>query len=460
MKKVLIYLIPIVLMSCNRQPSENNSVDMLIKNITLIDGTGNSELYNQNIYIKEGRILKIDTLSNYTLADTIIDGSGKYLIPGLFDNHIHLSKDPTRLLKQFIHFGITNAFIPGGSQTPYTTLRLIDSLENHNLITAPKIWYTSPYVTIENAHPMKTAPETKWVEGENVYILRDGSAIPKIISDAKTNGAIGIKVEIEDGPMPPFIERIDPVLVRKIAEEAHANNLMLTSHISDMEEVRLSVENGVDAILHFVGRPIDWENDLDIIMKIKEKNISWVTTLNMGYVLIDYPLHPEWLDTKEWAVFDIEREELKAQQDQHKQMAIGILKGYFNMEPEEWIKQTPQAFSDVNKLDSLGINIVLGTDPGSPNGYNITGLNTHEEMQHYQKGGMNPLRIIKCATLNGAKMLGVQEDYGTIETGKFGNMIILNENPLDDISNTLSIDVVIKNGEIQERITNANNGYK
>jgi len=69
---------------------------------------------------------------------------------------------------------------------------------------------------------------------------------------------------------------------------------------------------------------------------------------------------------------------------------------------------------------------------------------------------MNPLRIIKCATLNAATMLGVQEDYGTLEAGKNANMVILNENPLEDISNTLSIDVVIKNGEVQERITNAN----
>ena len=463
MKKAIIYLIPIIIMSCIKQTTENASADMLIKNITLIDGTGNNELYNQYIYLKDGRIVKIDTLANYSPADTIIDGSGKYMIPGLFDNHYHLyrdSVDHTRMLKQLIHFGITNAFIPGGSKTPYTTLRLIDSLENHNSIIAPKIWYTSPYVTIENAHPMKTAPNTKWIEGENVYILRDGSSIPKIISDAKVNEAIGIKVDIEDGPMPPFIERIDAILIRKLAEEAHADNLLLVSHISDMDEVRLSVENGVDAILHFVGRPIDWKNDLNVIMKIKEKNISWVTTLNMGYGLMDYPLHPEWLETKEWEVFDIERKELKAQQDQHQQMAIGIINGYFKMDLEEWENYVSPTFYDVNKLDSLGINIVVGTDVGSPSEYNITGLSVHEEMQHYEKGGMNPLRIIKCATLNAAKMLGVEEDYGSIETGKYGNMVILNESPLDDISNTLSIDIVIKNGEVQERITNANNDYK
>ena len=458
MKKVIIYLILIIIMSCNEQTTESISVDVLIKNITLIDGTGNSEQFNQNIYLKEGRIVKIDTITNFSSADTIIDGTGKYMIPGLFDNHYHLyrdSLDHRRMLKQLIHFGVTNVFIPGGSKVPYRTLQLIDSLETNNLITSPKIWYTSPYVTIEGAHPMKTAPQTKWVDGENVYILKDGSAIPKIIKDAKANGAIGIKVEIEDGPFPPFIERMDTLLIRKIADEAHTNNLILTSHISDLEEVRLSVEHGVDAIMHFVDGPIDWEKDLDLLMKIKEKNISWVTTLNIGNFL-HYPFHPEWLDTKEWEVFDIELEELKANQEQAKQMAIGIITGYLNMELEEWENHVSPRFNDVNKLDSLGVNIVLGTDPGSVTGYNITGLNVHEEMLHYQKGGMNPLRIIKCATLNAATMLGVQEDYGTLEAGKNANMVILNENPLEDISNTLSIDVVIKNGEVQERITNAN----
>lgn len=445
-------------MSCNKQTAEKTFADLLIKNITLIDGTGNSELYNQNIYIKEGRILKIDTLTNYSTTDTIIDGSGKYLIPGLFDNHIHLSQDYERRLKQFIHFGVTNVFIPGGSKSPYTTLQLIDSLENHNLITAPKIWYTSPSVTMENAHPAKTQPETNWDDGENIYFLKDGSSIPKIVSDAKANGAIGIKVIIEDGPAPPLIKRIDTLLIRKLADEAHVNNLILVSHVSDMEEVRMSVENGVDAIMHG-ATDLDWEADFDLLMKIRSKNISWVSTLNMGYGFIDYPLHPEWLDSKEWEVFDIEREDLKAQQDRAKQAAIGILKGYFKMEPEDWENHRNKTLAKINKLDSLGINIVIGTDTGTP-AYNVSGLGAHEEMQHHQKGGMNSLRIIKCATHNAAKMLGVQDDYGTIETGKYGNMIILNESPLEDISNTLTIDIVIKNGDVQERITNANNVYK
>jgi len=455
MKKAIIYLIPFIIMSCNKQTAENTFADMLIKNITLIDGTGNSELYNQNIYIKEGRILKIDTLSNYTLADTIIDGSGKYLIPGLFDNHIHLSKDPIRRLKQFIHFGITNVFVPGSSAAPYATLKQLDSLERNNLITAPKFWYTSPYVTLENAHPAKTQPETKWVDGENIYFLKDGSSIPKIISDAKANGAIGIKIDIEDGPEPPFIERIDSALIRRVADEAHANNLMLVSHVSDMEEVRLSVENGVDAIMHSPYPSFDWDKDMELIERIKKDSIYLVTTGNMR-AGIDYPLHPEKLESEHWNVFDKELESINETLEKDKEIAKMTITKFFGLELdtyEQYIDYPNEG--NFRKLDSMGINIVVGTDVGTPI-YNVPGLGVHEELQLYQNGGMDPIRIIKCASLNAATMLGVQDNYGTIETGKYGNMVILNKNPLEDISNTLSIDVVIKNGEIQERITNAN----
>jgi len=458
MKKTIIYLIPIIIMSCNKQTVENTSVDMLIKNITLIDGTGNSELYNQNIYLKEGRIVKIDTLTQYTSADTIIDGSEKYIIPGLFDNHFHLYQDSTnhtRMLRQLIHFGVTNVFMPGGSQAPYTTLQLLDSLETNNLITAPKMWYTSPYVTIENAHPVKTAPKVNWIEGVNVYFLRDGSSIPKIVSDAKANGAIGIKIDIEDGPQPPFVERVDSVLIHKLAEETHANNLMLVSHVSDIEELRLSVENGVDAIMHSIYPPLDLVKDKTLIDRIKKDSIYMVTTGNMR-AGIDYPLHPERLDSEHWKVFDKELKSIKENLNRDQEIAKMTIKKFFRLDPENYEQFIDYPGEEMfRKLDSIGVFIVVGTDAGTPN-YNIQGLSVHDEMQLYQNGGMDPIRIIKCASLNAAIMLGVQENYGTIETGKFGNMVILNKNPLEDISNTLTIDVVIKNGEIQERITNAN----
>lgn len=94
--------------------------------------------------------------------------------------------------------------------------------------------------------------------------------------------------------------------------------------------------------------------------------------------------------------------------------------------------------------------MVLGTDTG--NTFIFPGYALHEEMQLMELGGMDPLLIIKLGTLNAAKMMKVDDKLGSIEVGKIADLIVLNENPLASISNTLTIDRVVKNGKIQERI--------
>ena len=90
--------------------------------------------------------------------------------------------------------------------------------------------------------------------------------------------------------------------------------------------------------------------------------------------------------------------------------------------------------------------MVLGTDAG--NWFILPGHSLHEEMQLLELGGMDQLDIIKMGTYNAVVMFGVIDDLGTIETGKMTGLVLLNEDPLVSISNTLAIDVVIKNGKI------------
>ena len=99
----------------------------------------------------------------------------------------------------------------------------------------------------------------------------------------------------------------------------------------------------------------------------------------------------------------------------------------------------------------MGVNIVVGTDLGG-RPYIMPGYSYHEEMELFQLGGFEPLEIIQCATLNAAKMLKVDDQYGSIEKGKVADFIILDQNPLLDIRNALSISKVFKDGVLQKRI--------
>ena len=453
---ILLFAV-IIISGCSSDKSEEK-FELIVSDINLIDGTGRPLVEHANVYVNDGRIVKIDSGKQKFPSDSVIDGTDKFLIPGLFDNHFHLgSGDYERRLKLMVHFGITNVFSVGGTHHTYPNMKRLDSLEQVNSMISPIIKYSSPFLTIPGGHPREG--QTGQDEGINIYHLTSADQIPAIAKEAKENGAIAIKLMIEDGPEPPFIERIKPEWIQLIREEADKYNLLLVTHISDPLEFKLSVENGADAIMHSPYPPLDFEKDSSLINRILKDSIYLVTTGNMR-AGIDYPLHLERLKSPYLSVFDEELASINETLETDKQIAEMTITQYFGLDLDTYEKyiEYPKE-SNFRKLDSIGVNVIVGTDAGNPK-YNLPGLSVHEEMQLYQHGGMQPIRIIKCATLNAAKMLRIDQDYGSIEEGKFANFIILKNNPLEDISNTLTIESIYKRGNKQLRITNANNGYK
>ena len=164
-----------------------------------------------------------------------------------------------------------------------------------------------------------------------------------------------------------------------------------------------------------------------------------------------YPIHPEWFESESMLT------EYKEKVNELTPELIESSKNYINILMEEYglTENNLDAFirpqvEDIKFLTGMGFNMVLGTDTG--NDFNFPGYSLHEEMQLLELGGMAPIEIIKMGTLNAAKMLNAQDSLGSIEEGKIANMVLLEKNPLDKISNTLAIHTVIKRGQIQKRI--------
>jgi imidazolonepropionase-like amidohydrolase len=129
---------------------------------------------------------------------------------------------------------------------------------------------------------------------------------------------------------------------------------------------------------------------------------------------------------------------------------------------EAMIKEEPQyqyLWPKVLQLTKMlydnGVTILSGTD--IPNFDLVPGVSLHHELEILVEAGIPPLEVIKIATRNGAQALGIEEDVGTLEPGKQADMIVLSENPLDDISNTKKIEAVINNGQLIDRVE-VNNG--
>ncbi len=447
MRLILLFLW-LCLTSCLGQTSQ--PYDLLIANVNLIDGTGAPLQEGVDIYIKDQHIALIEKEGSRQ-AKMTIDGTGKYLIPGLFDCHIHTA-DYITDFPIYAHYGVTSVFITGGSTCTNTYFAEMSSMGQQDSLPAPRVFHTSQHFTMEGRHPVKTYANSNWEDGKTVFFLKDTAQIANLVKEVAQYPIQGIKLTIEDGPFPPFVERMPQEFVDKVAKEAKGNGLEVFVHASDNIELAMAQKAGIRNYLHYVMIDLDWEQDASVISGLKSLDASIVTTLMLKKSWL-YPLHPEWIQNlKDTHLFSDEDMEYLSS-PARKGKSFGILKGRKFMTGEDvplLSDMISPQMVDLKALQKEGINLVLGTDTG--NEFILPGISLHEEMQIIELGGMDRLQIIKMATHNAAKMLKQLDHLGTIEEGKLADMILLDKNPLEAISNTLAINTVIKNGCVQKRM--------
>ncbi|WP_282161930.1 amidohydrolase family protein [Ulvibacterium marinum] len=447
MKNIYIVIL-LFLSTC--APEENSAFDLVISNVNLIDGTGSGLQKNVNIGIKGNRIVAIDAKELVQKAK-VIDGSGKFLIPGLFDCHVHTGSYKKDFPK-FIHFGVTSIFITGGGICTNSYYKEMRDMGNQDTLPAPKVFHTSQHFTMEGRHPVKTYGSSRWREGKTVFFLRDTLQIEELVKEVAQHPIQGIKLTIEDGPHPPLVERMPQEFINKVQKEADKNGLAVFVHVSDNVELQMAIDANIRNIVHFTGVDLDFQRDDALVNKIYRDSISWVTTLMLDKSFL-YPLHPEWIkEQKIQEVYD--KSYLMGMEDPgfifRAKDYVDFMSDYLKTENIELIDVITFQVEDIQELFKNGVNMVLGTDTG--NTFVLPGYSLHEEMQLLEMGGMEPLSIIKMGTLNAATMMKAADSLGSIETGKIANMVLLDKNPLETIKNTLEINAVIKNGVVQQRI--------
>lgn len=447
MKNIYIVIL-LFLSTC--APEENSAFDLVISNVNLIDGTGSGLQKNVNIGIKGNRIVAIDAKELVQKAK-VIDGSGKFLIPGLFDCHVHTGSYKKDFPK-FIHFGVTSIFITGGDICTNSYYKEMRDMGNQDTLPAPKVFHTSQHFTMEGRHPVKTYGSSRWREGKTVFFLRDTLQIEELVKEVAQHPIQGIKLTIEDGPHPPLVERMPQEFINKVQKEADKNGLEVFVHVSDNVELQMAIDANIRNIVHFTGVDLDFQRDDALVNKIYSDSISWVTTLMLDKSFL-YPLHPEWIkEQKIQEVYD--KSYLMGMEDPgfifRAKDYVDFMSDYLKTENIQLNDVITFQVEDIQELFKNGVNMVLGTDTG--NTFVLPGYSLHEEMQLLEMGGMEPLNIIKMGTLNAATMMKAADSLGSIETGKIANMVLLDKNPLETIKNTLEINAVIKNGVVQQRI--------
>lgn len=401
----------------------------VIKNVKLIDGIKNSILDNATVVVEDKNIEFIGTSYKTKEVDTVVDGNNMTLMPGLIDCHVHLDigeeldfpgiavYEPfpmsvirsTERLSRYLPSGFTSIRFNGGYEYLGTSLR--DAV-NMGIIKGPRVVAAGKYLSITGGHGQFFKP---WVKLDHSMVdMVDGAdEIRKAIRAQIGNGVDVIKFfstgGVTDSGSNPNSQEFTDEELEVIISEAKKGGKRTSTHAHGTGGIKSAVKAGVDSIEH--GSILDEE----CIELMKQKGTFLVPTLSASYWIIK--------KGKEIGLPDFIMEKTKN--------IVEKIKNSFNNAYKE------------------GINIAMGTDSGTP--FNAHGNNALE-LKLMVDYGMKPMDAIKCATIKSAENLGINNITGSIEVGKMADMILIDGNPIDDISilqNKDKIKIVMKEGNIE-----------
>ena len=440
---------------------------IVIENITLIDAK-NGTRTNQTVSIENGVIQSIGSAKLDMEDSQIIDGEGKYLIPGLWDAHVHLTFIPEidheTHFKLYLKNGVTSIRDTGAILSKLQpSLNFIE--ENPN--TTPRLFYAGPlidgadrvYKGMEPGFPNlsigidETSNIPEVVDGllkEGVTFLKSYEMLTRetYLELLKVAGQNGLRVT---GHVPLSID-LEEAIEAGLGGMQHVRNMDLAcakdaDNLLDDRQVSLENEASIagsalrthihSSQRYYAIDNTDDERCLRIIMKLSEYGVFQTPTLTINtFDSRRFYADPKWRETYQ--------ELPEAAENNWMQGSLKLA----NIDVTENAKKFDAwSLSLVNKMHQEGVKIIAGTD--TPIGYLTPGYSLHKELELLSEAGLSNMDVLRSATITPAEFFGMENQMGTIEVGKLADLVILDKNPLISISNTQSIHRVIVKGQIQ-----------
>jgi imidazolonepropionase-like amidohydrolase len=232
------------------------------------------------------------------------------------------------------------------------------------------------------------------------------------------------------------IQKLTPDLYRAIIDEAHSRNVRVAVHATDLEDAKDLLRNGVDVLAHMVS---DVDDELIELFK-QRPNVAVVTTLGgprrTTYAPWLSPPHP--LVTETVSAAQIRRLQDRLAKSTSEEIGRGR---------QAWARVA----RGIARLDAAGVRIGAGTDGGGQTGDQFVGWTMHTELENMVAAGMTPAEVLVAATRTSAEILGL-DDLGMVAPRKSADFVVLDANPLDDITNTRRIADVYLRGRMVDRV--------
>lgn len=479
--KTLVYYRALVLMLVLGCPPL--LAEVLIKDVQIISKEGHISK-PMHVHIKDGLIQAIAQELPSLSAVEIIDGKGRYLIPGLIDSHVHLNGIPgesdampqkvreqaqAQIPKSYLYFGFTTVLDLISSDT------MIDAWNNQPL--APTAYYCAG-TPIPGGYPLAWLPkeiqlshpagEAYLFDPRQKALMSNTSGSehhkvkPLVAGIAKTSARC-IKAfyergfgKLKDLPV-PTVE-----MLSELVNEAKKHGLPVYVHGNSLEAHQFALSAGADALAHGVWKSEHADEQLAIkrlAMQTAKQCTAVQPTIQVIYGEI------ELLDTEFFQQPAVQHVMPKSLMDWYqsedgqwfRRVMTGNINEQFKTEDLAQVRQKMKWALDnvqahTRALFEAGAELQFGSDtPSGPIYTQFPGLNGREEMTRWVESGVSLLDLYKALTYGNAKLLRLEKTIGSVEVGKQADLLLLRENPLESLAAYDSVERVILKGQVLVR---------
>ena len=459
-KRTLLLFVTLLSFACLAQ--QHKLPDLLIANVNIVDVENGTIQSGMDVLIKADRIDEIRKSNpEESKATFTLDGTNRYLIPGLWDMHAHPDDpemwrmrpdDESRdlLMPLFVLHGVTGIRDMAGSLKVVNNWR--EKMANGSIV-GPSIYAAGPL--IDGPNPMWDGsigiPNTKQVPQKvdslveaGVDFLKIYSLLPDSIYFALSKYAQSIDF--------PFCGHVPQTVSNSEASKSGISSL---EHLLDIPLECSSEEQNIRT------NSIDYGNISDRLGKYIFRNKLIIDTYDPKKAA---RLYQTFVENDTWHTPTIsmwfknawfESEEKK--DEAYFKYLPTYMRKYWTPQYNDHLRYRQKDFLKaqqdlvnhymriIGDMHAAGVKLLAGTDTGA-NPLCWPGLGVHLEIEMFEKAGLSPIAALQTATINPAIYLGITENYGTISKGKFADMILLEENPLETVSNTQKIMGVVKSG--------------
>ena len=386
----------------------------------VIDGTGRPPIEQATIVINEnGRLQAVGASSAVQIpaGAARVDVSGKTIMPGMINAHAHMNYfkemgDPVRdqlihRLRTYAEYGVTAAVSLGSTEA--------DELEGLKL-----------------RDEQVRGPFTR------ARLYTGGiNAVGKTPDEARksVDRLSGLKVDIIKFHINGNADDMNQATWSAIIEESHKKSLRAAVHIFYLKDAQAAIDKGVDVLAHSVR---DQPVSAQLINSLKANNVGYIPTLTRDLSVFVYETRPAFFDDPFFRRgMGIYRQEVETLSDRARQEKVRADRQAQAIKPA-----MEQGLKNLKALSDAGVMIAMGTDSGAQgNPGRWQGYFEHVELEYMVKAGMTPMQTLVAATGGAAKVMKL-DDLGSLQPGKQADLLVLNANPLANITNTRQIDSV------------------